>query len=396
MHFQLKQFNKLIILVLMLLFSFNTFAQNKGEKKDKEQSAYIFEEIVKVKATPVKSQAWTSTCWSFATTSFIESELMRMGKDSMDLSEMYFIRNTYPEKAMLYFRMHGNANFASGGEPHDVINVIKNHGFVPENVYSGRKINENKHKHGEMDVVLKGIMDAIIKNKNKNITPVWPQVIESTLDAYLGKVPETLDYRGKKYTPQSFAKKTGFNPNDYVELTSYSHHPFYSSFSLEIPDNWSHELLYNLPIEDLMQVFDHSLKNGYSLVWAADMSEKEFDQKEGVALLPLKAWEDKSDDEQDSTFNGKEPEIEVTQEYRQKTFDNYQTTDDHSMHIIGISKDQRGDKFYLIKNSWGEKEWKWKYDGYIYVSEAFVQGKTIAILVHKDAIPKKIRKKLKL
>ncbi len=380
-------FNKWMILFLIVpLF---LYAQDKKKKEKKEQ--YQFTMIYQVKTTPVKNQAKTSTCWSFATTSFIETELIRMGKGEHTLSPMWNVRFAYPEKALNYIRYNGLTNFSPGGQAHDVMNVIRKYGFVPEEIYKGVNINEDEHNHGEMDAVLKSIVDAVVKKKGGKITPLWQKVFESTLNIYLGIPPDEFNYDGKVYSPKSFVDSLGFNPDDYVEITSFTHHPFYTKFDLEIPDNWSKDLYYNVPIDDLIRIMDYALENGFSIAWDGDVSEKFFDKKKCIAIVPADTVEEIEDNDK-----SKSPIKEkfITQEMRQETFDNQTTTDDHLMHIVGLAKNQNGTKYYYTKNSWGTKNKK--YNGYWYMSESYARLKVIAIIIHKDAIPKDIKEKLGL
>ena len=375
---------------LILLIPILVFPQGKKQKPDQ----YEFTMVHQVKTTPVKNQARTGTCWSFATTSFVETELLRRGKPEVILAPMWNVRFTYLPKAENFIRYNGLANFGEGGQAHDVMNVIRKYGFVPQEVYSGMNINEDLYNNGELDAVVKAEVDAVNKDKGGKITPVWPQVIESTLNIYLGVPPKEFVYEGKTYTPKSFVEAMGFNPDDYVEITSYTHHPFYTKFDLEVPDNWSKDLYYNVPLEDLMKIIDNAIEKGYSVAWDGDVSEKGFNRKKGIAIIPAveETSEDakKEDDEKDQPVKEKA----VTQEMRQQAFDNRTTTDDHLMHITGMAKDQNGDVFYYTKNSWGTKDKK--YDGYWYLSTPYVQLKTIAIMVHKDAIPADIKSKLGL
>jgi bleomycin hydrolase len=321
---------------------------------------------------------------------------------------MFVVRKAYEDKSKLYVRFQGKHNFAGGGAAHDVTYVLKNYGLLPESAYSGLTIGEDKPVHGEMDDVLGGYMDAVLKNANKKISPVWHQGLNGILDAYLGPIPQKFDYKGKEYTPASFTEMLGLNPDDYVEITSFTHHPFYSEFILEVPDNWLMHEMYNIPLEEMMQIIDYSINNGYSVVWGSDVSEKGFSWKNGVALVPDKnapelagleqgKWEKMTDAEKEKLlykFDKPIPEKKITQEMRQMEFDNYQTTDDHGMLITGIAKDQNGNAYYLVKNSWGADDHKFK--GYFYASKPFVELKTLDIMVHKNAIPKEIRKKLGL
>jgi len=394
-----------LILLSALFVATTGFTQEKEKKAD---SGYQFTVVRQLPATSIKNQYHSGTCWSYSAISFLESELLRTGKDTFDLSEMYCVRNCYSDKAKIYVRFEGKHNFGGGGAAHDVTYVLRNYGMVPEEAYNGLTIGEKLPVHGEMDEVLSAYVDAVIKNPNKKLTPVWHTGFDGILDAYLGENPTTFTYKGKSYTPQSFADMMGLNPDDYVELTSYTHHPFYSRFILEVPDNWLMEADYNVPISDLIAIIDNSIQNGYTVVWGADVSEKGFSWKNGVAIVPDRnatevagleqaKWEKMSDAEKDKVlykFDKPVPEKKITQEMRQVEFDNYQTTDDHGMHLTGIAKDQNGNKYYIIKNSWGLEDHKYK--GYFYASEPYVMLKTMDIMVHKNAIPREIRKKLGL
>jgi len=391
--------------MLIFVLSFPLFAQEKEKKSD---SGYVFKMIKQNPSTSVKNQSRSGTCWSFSGISFLESELLRMGKDTFDLSEMFCVRNAYSDKATMYIRFQGKHNFSGGGAFHDVTDVLKKYGMVPEEVYSGKVIGEENHIHGEMDAVLASDVEVVIKNSNKKLTPVWHKGFEGLLDAYLGKIPEKFTYKGKEYTPTSFAQMLGLNPDDYIEISSYTHHPFYSPFILEIPDNWALGEVYNLPLNEMMQVIDNAIDKGYTVAWGSDVSEKGFSWKNGVAVVPIKStpemfglesakWSKLTDSEKDKLaykFNKPIPEKTITQEMRQLEFDNYSTTDDHGMQIVGVANDQNGNKYYLVKNSWGLEGSPYK--GFFYASEAFVALKTTDLMIHKDAIPKDIRKKLGL
>ncbi|MBC8489815.1 MAG: aminopeptidase [Bacteroidetes bacterium] len=393
------------ILILSSFISQNIFAQ---DEESEEPQGYIFTIVKELPATSVKNQYRSGTCWSFSTLSFIESELLRMDKGEYDLSEMFVVRHTYADKAKKNVRFHGNINFSGGGAFHDVMYVIKEYGIVPEEVYSGKVIGEENHIHGELDAVCKAYVDAVIKNKNKKITPVWLKGFDGILDAYLGDYPETFIYNEKEYTPETFALELGINVDDYIEIGSYTHHPFYEKFVLEVPDNWMFDEIYNLPLDEMMEVIDYSINNGYTVAWGSDVSEKGFSWKNGFAIVPdeerpdlsgteKEKWEALTDKEKNKAlyeFNEILKEKTITQEMRQDEFDNYQSTDDHGMLITGIAEDQEGNKYYKVKNSWGTEDHI--YDGYFYASEPFVRLKTLDIMVHKDAIPKHIRKKLGL
>jgi bleomycin hydrolase len=314
-----------------------------------------------------------------------------MGKKQYDLSEMYIVRHTYEKKAEMYARMHGSSNFAGGGEYGDVITGVREAGLVPDAAYPGLNYGETSHSHGEMDGVLKGYMDVLVKRSK--LSTAWMSGLKGILDAYLGKNPSTFTYDGKSYSPASFTKELGLNPDDYICLTSFNHHPFYMEFVLELPDNWAAGLFYNVPVEDMMQIIDNSVMNGYSVAWASDVSDRGFSMKEGMAIVPAKNWNEMTPEESAKAFAGPQTEKVITQELRQKEFDNYSTTDDHGMHIVGIAADQAGNTFYKVKNSWGITG---KYDGFIYVSKAFIALRTTNIMVNKNAIPSAIAKKMGL
>jgi len=381
---------------------------NAQDKKENEKG-YQFTPIKEIQCTSVKDQNRSGTCWSFSGLGFLEAEMIRLGKPVVDLSEMFVVNHTYADKAVKYVRMHGNLNFGSGGAFHDVTNVIRQYGIVPEEVYKGLNYGEEKHVHGEIDRLLDDNVKAVVENPNKKISSVWKETLNSTLTAYLGELPEKFNYQGKEYTPQSFAKDyVGLNLDDYVEISSYTHHPFYSKFIIEIPDNWSWDEVYNVPLNEMEEIIDNSINTGYTVAWGADVSEKGFlTSLKGIAVVPeidkanmndaeIAKWEKQSDKEKNEELYklskpGKEKTI--TQELRQMAFDNYETTDDHGMLIVGTAKDQMGNMYYKIKNSWGDYN---DYNGYFYASKPFIQYKTMSIMVHKDAIPKNIRKKLNL
>lgn len=370
-----------------------------------DNDGYQFTTVKEVKISPVKNQNRTGTCWCFSGLGFLESELLRMGKGEYDLSEMFIVNHSYKDKADKYVRLHGYLNFAQGGSFGDVLYAAKHYGLVPESVMNGLNYGENMHVHGEMESAAANYLKAIIKNPNRKLSTAWKKGFDGIIDAYLGELPEKFTYNGKEYTPKSFAEELGLNIDDYVSLTSFTHHPFYSAFPIEVQDNWRWDLSYNLPINELMQVFDNAINNGYSVAWASDVSEKGF-SRNGVAVAADIESMERSGSDQDrwlglsQTQKDQEikkmlekpcQEIKVTQELRQEEYDNYKTTDDHGMLIYGIAKDQTGKKFYMVKNSWGTDS---KYKGTWYASETFVAFKTMNIVVHKNAIPKEIRAKL--
>ena len=389
---------KMTSLALALCLGFCVSAQEKKE-------GYQFTDIKRLPTTSVKSQDRAGTCWSWSTISLLESEMIRLKKDSVSLAPLYVVWNTYDGKADKYVRMHGHVNFGMGGAAADVTWAIKNYGIVPLSVYDGLNYGEEVHVHGELDAVLKGYLDGVIKNANKKLSTAWRRGYDAVLDAYLGAKPEKFTWKGKEYTPMSFYKDaTGLEMDDYISLTSFTHRPFYTAFALEIPDNWIGEISYNLPIDELMDILDKAIDNGYSFAWGSDVSEKGF-SREGLAVVPtadikemsdseMSKWVSLSKSEQEAQLHkldkpGKEKTI--TQEMRQEAFDNFLTTDDHGMHVIGKAVDQIGNKYFIVKNSWGKYN---KYDGYLYASYPFVAYKTTTVMLHKDALPKELKKKL--
>lgn len=390
---------KLIAAGLLLACSLTTLSAQdaKGE--------YVFTPVKELKITPVKNQNRTGTCWCFSTLGFLESELLRMGKGEYDLSEMYIVNHSYKDKADKFMRLHGKLNFAQGGSFEDVLYAWKNYGIVPEEVMTGLQYGEDMHAHSEMEQVATAYLNALIKNPNGKLSTAWQKGFDGIIDAYLGELPKTFTYKGKEYTPISFAKELGLNMDDYVSLTSFTHHPFYTTFPIEVEDNWRWADSYNLPIDELMEVFDNAINTGYTIAWGSDVSEKGY-TRNGIGVIPDIESLERSGSDQDRwlglTKKEKDEEIKkmlekpcdeltITQEMRQTAYDNYQTTDDHGMQIYGIAKDQNGKKFYMVKNSWGTDN---KYKGTWYVSEPFVKYKTMNIVVHKDALPKAIRTKL--
>ncbi len=391
--------------MLALLFtSFGVIAQDENE----EVKGYQFEDEIYINNTPVKNQYRSGTCWSFSGLAFVEAEILRQTGKEYDLSEMFVVNHTYSDKATKYVRMNGHLNFGGGAEVTDVFRVIELYGMVPESAYAGLNYGEPMHTHGELDELLKSYVDAIVANKNKKLSTVWHDGYDKVLDTYLGEIPATFTYDGAEYTPKSFAESTGFNPKDYVEITSYSHRPYYKPFIMEIPDNWLWAEINNVKLEEMMETIDNALENGYTIAWGADVSDKGFSWKNGVAIIPdveksdlsgteKEKWETLTKKEKTKamySFDGPTKEKEITPEMRQLAYDNYTVTDDHGMLIVGRAKDQEGNVFYKIKNSWGTDDHI--YDGYFYASEAFVKLQTIGIAVHKDAVPKKIKKELSL
>ena len=338
-----------------------------------EPQPYEFTIAKSLETSVVKSQGNTGTCWCFASTSFIESELIREGKDGVDLSEMFVVKNVYLNKANNFLRRHGKTNFGEGALAHDYIQAASEHGLVPEAVYDGLDEDSTKHDHAEMFAVLKGMLDGLVKRRR--LSGRWPVAFERVTATYLGDSPTEFSHEGETYTPKTFAKQLGFDAKNYKNITSFSHRPYGEPFVLEIPDNFSSGLFHNVPIDELVATIDRAIENGYTVAWDGDVSERGFSKSKGLAVLPAKDVED--------FLKYPGDEMEVGQAMRQSTFEEHTTTDDHLMHLTGIAHDQNGKKYYLIKNSWGEVG---DHDGYLYMSEAYVRLKTISILVHKDMV----------
>jgi bleomycin hydrolase len=378
------------LLSLCLLLSLAQ-AQTLRNKKD---GGYEFTVVKSMEALPVDNQFKTSTCWSFSALSFFESELKRVGKPAANLSEMFVVRHTYAGKARHFVRMHGNSTFAPGAAFYDALKIFKEQGIVPEAAYAGKNYGETKHQHNELDAVLESMVKSLVKNPNGRLSTAWPKAIDGVLDAYLGPLPTQFEVEGKSYNPKSYFASLGINPDDYIHLGSYTHHPFYQPFSLEVPDNWTYSEVYNLPLDEFSEVMETAVRNGYTLAWAADVSEKGFSHKNGVAIVAEKEYAEMKKPELDSLFNRPIKQKTITQEIRQAAFDNYETQDDHGMHITGLVTDQEGTKYYMVKNSWGDDSNDC--GGYLYVSEPYIRYKTTCVLVHKNALSSGLRKKLGL
>jgi bleomycin hydrolase len=377
--------------LLLLFCSFLIAAQEKTNKKDSE---YRFSILKNLDASAVQNQNMTSTCWSFSALSFFESEMMRLGKgNEFNLSEMFIVRKAYTKKAENFIRMHGKTNFAEGGGFPDVLNVIKQFGIVPEEIYLGKKDPEVPHDHKLLESTLKNILRPAALDETQKIDFGFLQrSVDAVCDDYLGKIPDNFDFKGKSYTPKTYAEATGINPDDYVCLSSFSHHPFYSKFALEVPDNWNWESVYNLPLEVLREVMNSSINSGYTFAWAADVSELGFMFKDGLAIVTESPIAKMNDEAKQNLSLKPQKQLAITQELRQKAFDNYETQDDHGMHIVGLAKDQTGTPYYVVKNSWGTE--RNQCAGYFYASENYVLYKTTSIMLHKKAIPAAIAKKL--
>lgn len=334
-------------------------------------------------ATSVKDQASSGTCWDYAGISFVESEMIRMGKKPVDLAEMYVVYRTYQEKALKYVRLHGNTTFSPGGEGTDVLDVIRRYGIVPQQAYPGLPEGETRDNHKDLDRELSAYVKDVVASKT--IRGDWKKGFDGILSRYLGHIPAEFSFEGKKYDPRSFADKVvGIHPEDYLYLTSWTDEPYYEKVHLLVPDNWSWEKYYNIPLDEMIRTLDYALENGYTAIWAADMTEKGFSVPLGIVIVP------ETDDS--LMFDGPKPEKQITEQMRQKAFDDYSTVDDHSMHITGIAKDANGKKYYIIKNSWGTNR---GFDGIYYVSEAYMRYKTISLILNKGGVPPAILKKLK-
>lgn len=354
------------------------------------QEPYKFTTVTDLEAMPVISQGNTGTCWSFSSTSFLESEIIRLTGKKIDLSEMYQVRNTYPVKAENYIMRQGKSQFGEGGLAHDVINSVEKNGLVPEEAFSGLFVGETSYNHAELAAILEAMLKTYTENPGRKLSNKWKPAIDGVLDAYIGKNVDNFTFEGKKYTPQTFLKMTQIIPQDYVNITSFTQAPFYSQFILNIPDNWSNGNFYNIPLDEMMAVIDNALAKGFTVELDCDVSESTFSAKDGVAVIP------ESSENNLKALQGPYPEKNITQEYRQQEFENYATTDDHLMHITGILNDQNGIKYYKIKNSWGTDQARNANGGYVYFSEAYMRLKAMSITLHKDAIPKNTAAKLNL
>ena len=399
---------KNFLIISIISISFNSFSQSKFET-NKKDSEYKFKVLKDLEATGVQDQGRTSTCWSFSSLSFFESEIIRIKNERHNLSEMFIVRNAYLGKAENYLRMYGTFTFGPGGAFHDIPWVIKRYGIVPEEVYGGLNYGASAHKHSEMEAVVESAVKALAKKpQNGKLTPVWKNGIEGILDAYLGELPSNIEdynftYKGKKYTPKTFSESLGLNMEDYISLTSFTHHPFYSNFVLEVQDNWALQSSYNLPLDEFMEVMESALMKGYTFAWGADVSEKGFGYRNALAILPedestikksgkdSKRYNDAGAERISNAFNSPVKEKQISQKDRQIAFDNQETTDDHGMHVTGLVEDQNGTKYFIVKNSWGESNEK---DGYFFASFPYVRYKTLNIQVHKDVLTKDLKKKL--
>jgi len=395
--------SKVISIILVAFLFLNASAQRNRAKAEEQPEGFKFTTVVSLDATPVKNQSRTGTCWCFATTSFIESELIRMDKGEYDLSEMFIVRYNYIDRLEDNYLRRGKGNLGPGSLSHDWMRVFTDYGIVPEEVYSGINYDSEMHNHSELQGFINAIAEVPVQRKDQS--EQYHQIVDAVLDTYLGAIPSTFTYKGKTYSPKSFAESLDINPDDYVEITSFNHFPFYTKGEVEVPDNWTHNRMYNVPIDELVAIMDYSLENGYTVNWDGDVSERGFSHTNGVAINPdISKLEDlsgtdrarfenmRANRDEGYSFDKPLPEIDVTQEIRQKGYESFITTDDHLMHVTGIVKDQNGTKYYITKNSWGTD--RNEFGGYLNMSESYVKAKVIFIMVHKDAVPDAIRQKL--
>ena len=390
---------KLTILTIAIVSYLGGFAQ-------KDTTGFVFTTVKENKITSVKNQNRSSTCWAYSALGFLEAELLRLNKGDCDFSEMFVVYHTMLDRAVNYVRLHGDASFSPGGSFYDVLYCWRHYGIVPDKAMpAGVMYGDTLANHSDLDAAAKAYVDVIAKSTASKISPLWRRPLEAIYETYLGKLPQEFTYKGKKYTPRSFADSFGLNMNDYVSLTSYSHHPFYEAFAIEIQDNWRGGMSYNLPIDELMQVMRNAVNTGYTIAWGSDVSEEGF-TRNGIAVMPdvkkgaeltgsdMAHWLGLSKADRRAELTSRPlPEMTVTQQMRQEAYDNWETTDDHGMLIYGLAKDQNGKQYFMVKNSWGQAG---KYKGFWYASEAFVAYKTMNIVVHKNAIPKDILKKLNI
>ena len=397
---ELFKMKKFLIPLALVFCAAGLSAQSRPETKLPD---YQFTTVKANPITSVKNQYRSGTCWAYSAIGFFESEAIRLGKitDTLkypDFSEFFVVSNSFRERAIKYVRLDGKLNFAIGSEADDVLDVIRDYGIVPNSEMPGLNYGTDLPVTGELEAVLKGIVDAVAKNPNRTLSTAWQRALQAVLDEYLGKIPEIFVVDGKEYTPASYRDALKINPADYVSLTSFTHHPFYTKFAIEVSDNWRWSQAYNLPIDEFMTVLDNALNNGFTAAWGADVSHPGFTRSGLAVNIDTSAPATSGSDQERwvGKEEGKAPEIQIvekeaTQESRQIDFDNKTMTDDHGMQIYGIAKDQNGKKFYLVKNSWGETG---KYKGLWYASEAYVKAQTLDIMVHKDAIPRDIKAKL--
>lgn len=388
----------LLIAASLFTASYQALAQDnlinslKTNVSDQSKAGFKFTEVINLANTSIKDQGSTGTCWAYSGNSFLESEMIRMGKKPVEISPVFTARNTYIEKAKNFVRLHGDQAQGEGGQLHDVLTIFRKYGAVPQEVYTGLAAGQTRNNFSDMTPLLENMVQTVAKSKKPSSN--WINAFTATMDSFLGQAPQNFNYNGKSYTPRTFADDViGINPDDYVGISSFDEHAKYKPFVLLIPDNWSFESFYNVGITDLTDVIDNALENGYTVAWATDVSEKTFSWKNGVAFVPEKPVENMTDQEKAELFNGPKAEPSITAQQRQEAFDNFTTTDDHGMHIVGSVKDQNGKPYYIVKNSWGASN---DYKGYMYATKEYVRYKTISILLHKKALTKNMQSKLGL
>ncbi len=396
---------KSLFLAAALFVCAGVTAQTIEADSVKSNKGYEFTDVKVIPGTSVKNQSRSGTCWCYSGLSMLENEIIKRGGKELDLSEMWVVRHAYFDKAVKYVRLHGHLNLSVGGAFHDVTEMIKCYGIVPQEIYEGLNYGTELPDFSEIDAAIYGYVNAIAKTKK--LTTAWQAGLNGILDSYFGVMPETFTYEGKEYTPKSYAASLPIDIDDYVSITSFTHHPFYEQFVVEVPDNWMWMPSYNVPLEDMMSIIDSAMEGGYSVGWATDVSEKGFSRNKAIAIVPseerddltgteAERWGEMTKTEREKAlyaFDGPIQELEITQQMRQDAYDNFESTDDHGMVIEGTAVDQDGNPFFKVKNSWSAES---VYDGYYYFSRPFVEYKTISIMVNKRAIPKTIAKVLKL
>jgi len=384
------------LLLAGIFSSMSLFAQDELIKKvinnASLSSKFEFKNVIDLEVTSVKNQGSAGTCWSYSGNSFLESEMIRLGKQPVDLAEVYSARQVYLSKARNYILFNGNMGLGDGGETHDVMNMLRKYGAMPQEAYTLEDYGKGALKAGDFQDKFKTILDDYIKNPDPKKGVSWVSDINNYMDEKLGKVPSTFKYKGKDYNPQTFAKEViGINPDDYVEFSSYKDTPYYQKMVLPVPDNWSYDQLYNVPMKELTDIIDNALAKGYTVAWSSDVSEPYFSWRNGVAQVPNLDLYNITDDQRKTIFDGPIKEKDITEDLRLEGLYSLYTTDDHAMQIVGLVKDQNGKEYYKVKNSWGESN---DYKGYLYVTKAFVQLKSTGILLNKGGIPKNIKSKL--
>ena len=398
---------KLLTIALALVVAAGGASAAKKKAAPKPSNKPVFTVVKEIPVTSMKDQNRSGTCWDYSTLSFFEAEILKATGKKYDLCESFIANKTYMDRAIQVVRYHGDCQFAQGGSAEDVLATLKTHGICPEEAmpFPGSLYGDSLNNFNEFFSVLEPYVAAVAKSSAKKISNAWKNGFQGILDAYLGKCPEKFTYEGREYTPKSFMQTLGLNLDDYVSITSYTHHPFYTGFAVEVQDNWRFPLSYNLPMEEMMQVIDYALEQGYTIAWGGDVSEDGFTRKglayavdtkatESLAGSDMARWLKLTAEKKRNIIDSlgcNVPEVVPTQEMRQERFDNWELTDDHGMHIFGVAKDQNGKEYYMVQNSWGESG---DYKGIWYMTKAFIAANTMDFLINKNAIPAEIRKKL--